>query len=60
MYNTRFRKRLAWLTLAVCGTVYQTTACANPFSELVIREISNVVTDSVFFLLDNVFVRLST
>ena len=60
MYNSRIRRRLAWLTLAAWGTMYQTVGCANNLSELAIREISNVVTDSIFFVLDNMFVSLAT
>ena len=59
MHLSRFRRRLTLFALIAMGTVGQAT-CPNPFSELVIREISNVVTDSVFFVLDNVFVRLAT
>jgi hypothetical protein len=50
---------LAWLSVAACGTLYQ-LSCPNSLGELTIREISNVVTDSVFFVLDNLFVRLAT
>lgn len=60
MYSSRFRRRFAWFLLASCGTVYQIAGCPNQFSELAIRQISNVVTDSVFFILDNIFVSLST
>lgn len=50
-----------WLAmLAVSGgMLFQTSSCTNNLDANAIRQITNVVTDSLFFILDNILVRAS-
>ena len=53
-------------SVLAAGCLFQTGTCAltdettsELFGELIVRQITNLITDTVFFMLDNVLVRLT-
>lgn len=66
---SRWVRRRGWLSLVAVGTVFQLGACSGNLSpadqaqlaeqldQIRRRQITNIVTDSVFFFLDNAVVR---